>query len=69
MNSLNLDGKNLSNYDLIKKIDQNQKNYQNMKFNHHIKMLKNPMEIRLIRKNIARLKTQYNKKINDKKRI
>ncbi|WP_185857129.1 50S ribosomal protein L29 [Blattabacterium cuenoti] len=65
----NLNEKNLSIHDLIKQIDKNQKKYQNMKFNHHVKMLKNPMEIKLIRKNIARLNTEYNKKINDKKRI
>ncbi|WP_185861080.1 50S ribosomal protein L29 [Blattabacterium cuenoti] len=63
----NLDIKNLSIRNLIKKISELKKNYQNIKFNHHIKMLKNPMQIKFIRKNIAKLKTEYNKKINDKK--
>jgi|GEM_PF-6372789 ribosomal protein L29 len=66
MNSLDI--KNLLIRDLIKYINENKKNYQYMKFNHHIKILKNPMEIRLIRKNIAKLKTEYNKKINDTKK-
>ncbi len=60
--------KNLSIHDLIKLINETQRNYQNMKFNHNIKILKNPMIIRFIRKDIAKLKTEYNKKINDKKK-
>ncbi|WP_185860524.1 50S ribosomal protein L29 [Blattabacterium cuenoti] len=63
----NLDLKNLSISDLMKKIDENKKNYQRIKFNHHIKMLKNPIEIKFLRRNIAKLKTEYNKKINDKR--
>ncbi|BBA17312.1 50S ribosomal protein L29 [Blattabacterium cuenoti] len=63
MNSL--DVKKLSIHDLRKKIDQYQKDYQNLKFHHHIKTLKNPMKIKFFRKNIAKLKTEYNKKIND----
>ncbi|AGW86015.1 50S Ribosomal Protein L [Blattabacterium sp. (Nauphoeta cinerea)] len=66
MNSLDI--KNLSIHDLIKQINKEQRNYQNIKFNHNIKMLKNPMIIRFIRKNIAKLKTEYNKKVNDKKK-
>ncbi|QIK16630.1 50S ribosomal protein L29 [Blattabacterium sp. DPU] len=65
MNSL--DVKNFTIHDLIKKIDKEKRNYQNMKFHHHIKTLKNPMKIRFLRRNIAQLKTKYNKKINDKR--
>ncbi|WP_185866953.1 50S ribosomal protein L29 [Blattabacterium cuenoti] len=63
----NLDIKNLSIHDLIKQIDKDQKDYHNIKFNHHIKIIKNPMKIRFLRRRIARLKTEYNKKINDKR--
>ncbi|WP_185869422.1 50S ribosomal protein L29 [Blattabacterium cuenoti] len=59
--------KNLSIKNLIEKIKINENNYQNIKFNHSIKMNKNPMIIRILRKNIARLKTELNKKINDRK--
>ncbi|WP_185857769.1 50S ribosomal protein L29 [Blattabacterium cuenoti] len=65
MNSLNI--RSLSVHDLLKQIKENQKKYQNIKFNHHIKPLKNPMEIRSIRRKIAKLKTEYNKKINGRK--
>ncbi|WP_341656098.1 50S ribosomal protein L29 [Blattabacterium cuenoti] len=58
----NLDIKKFSIHDLMKKIKQYQKDYQNLKFHHHIKALKNPMEIRFLRRNIAKLKTEYNKK-------
>ncbi|WP_341662178.1 50S ribosomal protein L29 [Blattabacterium cuenoti] len=58
----NLDIKKFSIHDLMKKIKQYQKDYQNMKFHHHVKVLKNPMEIRFLRRNIAKLKTEYNKK-------
>ncbi|WP_341660389.1 50S ribosomal protein L29 [Blattabacterium cuenoti] len=58
----NLDIKKFSIHDLMKKIEQHQKDYQNMKFHHYIKALKNPMKIRFFRKNIAKLKTEYNKR-------
>ncbi|AFJ90820.1 50S ribosomal protein L29 [Blattabacterium sp. (Blaberus giganteus)] len=67
VNNSDINIKNLSVHDLIKQIDKNQKNYQNLKFRHHIKILKNPMEIRFIRRNIAKLKTEYNKKIDDRR--
>ncbi|BAM99670.1 50S ribosomal protein L29 [Blattabacterium cuenoti] len=59
MNNLNTN--KIPIHDLMKKIKQYQKDYQNMKFYHHIKTLKNPMKIRFLRRNIAKLKTEYNK--------
>ncbi|WP_185871460.1 50S ribosomal protein L29 [Blattabacterium cuenoti] len=67
MNTLDIE-KDSSVHDLIRKIDEKQKNYQNMIFNHHIKILKNPIKIRFVRRDIAKLKTEYNKKINDKRK-
>ncbi|WP_185856570.1 50S ribosomal protein L29 [Blattabacterium cuenoti] len=57
-----LDIKKISIHDLMKKIEQYQKDYQNLKFHHHIKTLKNPMKIRFLRRDIAKLKTEYNKR-------
>ncbi|WP_185849032.1 50S ribosomal protein L29 [Blattabacterium cuenoti] len=65
MNSLNV--KNLSVRDLMNQIDKDQRNFQNLKFNHHIKMIKNPIKIKFLRRKIAKLKTEYNKRINEKK--
>ncbi|ACY40266.1 50S ribosomal protein L29 [Blattabacterium sp. (Blattella germanica) str. Bge] len=53
--------------DLIYEIQVHEKNYQNIKFYHSIKIHKNPMIIRILRRKIARLKTELNKKINDRK--
>ncbi len=47
---------------LIEKIKNQKKIYQKIKFNHFIRLCKNPMEIRFLRKNIAKLKTELNKK-------
>ncbi|WP_185865824.1 50S ribosomal protein L29 [Blattabacterium cuenoti] len=60
-----LDIKTLSIDDLIQKIEVHKNNYQNIKFYNSVEMNKNPMIIRIIRKKIARLKTELNKKIND----
>ncbi|WP_185861954.1 50S ribosomal protein L29 [Blattabacterium cuenoti] len=54
--------KTLSINDLIKKIKIYEEDYQKIKFDHCLKMYKNPMEIRFLRKNIAKLKTELNKK-------
>ncbi len=43
--------------DLAERIAQEVKEYDKMKFNHSITPLKNPSEIRTVRRNIARMKT------------
>ncbi|WP_185872030.1 50S ribosomal protein L29 [Blattabacterium cuenoti] len=58
----NLEIKNLSSNDLIRKIKIYENNYQNIKFSHFIKNHKNPMLIKELRKKIAQLKTELNKK-------
>ncbi|WP_185882756.1 50S ribosomal protein L29 [Blattabacterium cuenoti] len=62
-----IDIKILSIEDLIEKIKISKKDYQNMKLNHSMKLEKNPINFKYLRKNIAKLKTELNKKLNAKK--
>ncbi len=48
---------------LYNEIDINKKIYKKIKFNNYVKMQKNTMKIRIIRRNIARLKTILNDKL------
>ena len=61
-----LDIKNLTIDDLINKIKNQENDYQNIKFLHSVNTNKNPMIIRILRRKIAKLKTELNKRINDK---
>ncbi|WP_185876641.1 50S ribosomal protein L29 [Blattabacterium cuenoti] len=64
MNKLKIS--DLSIDDLTKKIKSNKSDYQNIKFSHYIKSHKNPILIRILRRKIAQLKTELNKKIKEK---
>lgn len=52
----------LSNEDLTAELAESQRQYQKLKFDHAIKGLDNPMTLRGIRKDIARLKTEINRR-------
>lgn len=54
--------KEMSRESLKKEIKKCIINYENIKFSHFIKKQKNPMKIKFLRKNIARLKTELRKK-------
>ncbi|WP_185854630.1 50S ribosomal protein L29 [Blattabacterium cuenoti] len=55
----------LSKKDIKNHIKKQKDNYQKIKFDHVFGLIKNPMEIRIFRKNIAKLKTELNKRRND----
>lgn len=48
---------NLSKEDLQDKLDEVQKEYETLKLNHAISPLENPIQLRMVRRTIARLKT------------
>ena len=50
--------KELTNQELIERIDAERENLVTMKLNHSISPLDNPLQIRDVRKNIARLATE-----------
>jgi large subunit ribosomal protein L29 len=54
--------KNMTNVDLAAKLVQLQDKLFKLKFRHSVTPIKNPLEIRQIRKNIARTKTLINQK-------
>ncbi|WP_185870876.1 50S ribosomal protein L29 [Blattabacterium cuenoti] len=59
----NIDIKSFSmEKNLIKEIEIQKEILQKIKLNHSVGLCKNPIEIRFIRKNIAKLKTELNKK-------
>ncbi|MDX1683690.1 MAG: 50S ribosomal protein L29 [Saprospiraceae bacterium] len=48
--------------DLTAELAETQRQYQKLKFDHAIKGLDNPLTLRGIRKDIARLKTEINRR-------
>ena len=48
---------NLSKDDLIDKLNDVQKEYETLQLNHAISPLENPVQLRTVRRTIARLKT------------
>lgn len=48
---------NLSQEDLQDKLDEVQKEYETLQLNHAISPLENPIQLRMVRRTIARLKT------------
>ncbi|WP_185855871.1 50S ribosomal protein L29 [Blattabacterium cuenoti] len=63
-----LDIRSLSLKDLKNNINLQERNYQNVKIEHTVRLKKNPMEIRMLRRNVARLKTELNKRINERRK-
>ncbi len=52
------DIRNLDDKDLLMKIDELKKRYARLKITHQVSPLENPMEIRELRRTIARLLTE-----------
>jgi len=52
------DIRNLDDKDLLMKIDEMKKRYAQLKITHQVSPLENPMEIRELRRTIARLLTE-----------
>ncbi|MBR3675076.1 MAG: 50S ribosomal protein L29 [Prevotella sp.] len=48
----------LSTQDLVERLEGAMSNLQQLKMNHAITPLENPMQIRMVRKDIARMKTE-----------
>lgn len=53
-----LELKDFSQEDLISEISETETQYQKMKFDHAIKGLDNPLALREVRRDLARLKTE-----------
>ena len=58
----NADIKNLSKEDLINQLAEAQANYSKLKLAHRISPLENPIQIRDLRRSIARLNTELTNK-------
>ena len=58
----NADIKNLSKEDLINQLAEAQANYSKLKLAHRISPVENPIQIRDLRKTIARLNTELTNK-------
>ena len=52
----------MSNEDLNAELAETKRQFRKLKFDHAIKGLDNPMTLRSIRKDIARLKTEINRR-------
>ena len=51
-----------SDTDLVSELEGTEAEYQKMKFDHAVKGLDNPMELREMRKDIARIKTEIRRR-------
>jgi large subunit ribosomal protein L29 len=49
--------KEMSNDELMKRIDEEEKNFIDLRFSHQLKQLNNTAKLKLARKDIARMKT------------
>ncbi|HMN47921.1 MAG TPA: 50S ribosomal protein L29 [Ignavibacteriaceae bacterium] len=49
--------KEMTNDELIKRIDEEEKNFVDLRFSHQLKQLNNTAKLKLARKDIARMKT------------
>jgi large subunit ribosomal protein L29 len=49
--------KEMTNDELIKRIDEEEKNFVDLRFSHQLKQLNNTSKLKLARKDIARMKT------------
>lgn len=58
----NADIKNLSKEDLINQLEEAQANYSKLKLAHRISPVENPIQIRDLRRSIARLNTELTNK-------
>ncbi|WP_185850810.1 50S ribosomal protein L29 [Blattabacterium cuenoti] len=56
------DLKILSEKEILKYLENKRNDYKKMKFDHSIGLKKNTMEIRWLRRDIAKLKTEFNRK-------
>lgn len=54
--------KQMSEQDLIARIDEDELRLKKLKFAHSVSPLENPMTLRDVRKDLARAKTELNKK-------
>ena len=54
--------KNMSLSELKESLSNSKKSYRNLKLTHSVSPLENPSEIKLIRRSIARLKTEIKSK-------
>ena len=57
-----LELKEMSSQDLTAELNETKRQYQKLKFDHTIKGLDNPLTIREMRRDIARLKTEINRR-------
>lgn len=51
-----------SDADLVSELDSTEAEYQKMRFDHAVKGLDNPMELREMKKDVARLKTEIRRR-------
>ena len=56
------DIKEFANDELVAKISEGKTRYKKMKFNHAVSPLDNPLTLRFVRKDIARLATELRKR-------
>ena len=57
--------KQMSEQDLIARIEEDELRLKKLKFAHSVSPLENPMTLRDVRKDLARAKTELNKKQNN----
>ena len=59
--------KDLNEKDLVARINEDEQRLKKLQFAHAISPLENPMSIRAIRKDLARMKTELKRKLTEEK--
>ncbi len=59
--------KEFSTEELLERLEDQQGSLAKLKLNHKVSELENPLSIRAVRKNVARLKTEINKRKQEDK--
>lgn len=62
-----LNMKELTTVELVEKLKEDSAHYTKLKFNHVVTSLENPMNLRKLRRDIARMKTELKKRNTESK--
>jgi large subunit ribosomal protein L29 len=60
--------KELTTVELVEKLKEDQSHYKKLKFNHVVTTLENPMTLRQLRREVARMKTELKHRESEQKK-
>ena len=61
--------KDLTTKEIVEKLNEDQAHYKKMKFNHVVTTLENPMTLRQLRRDVARMKTELKRRQTEENNV